>query len=215
MASKKEIMKKLNERKKVLVEILEDYNRYYVEFVNTLMEGRYAGLGMCVIQDSSDDDPLCLHGCYSTLKNVERTKRLVDIFRKNEFIEGHENDLWVLRGSYKGLTGSINRIYSSDVSRMLREMKELQNLINKFDACGFTLAEVNALGHLLFFEQVSLVPKAFAGHRPSLFMILNSFFSTISHYEYSIDHDKQPHKAFRGFDYIPQSDVDLDELYKD
>lgn len=215
MASKKEIMKKLNERKKVLVEILKDYNKCYVEIVNTLMEGRYAGLGMCVIQDPSDFDPLCLRGCYSTLKNVERTKRLVDMFRKNEIIEGHEKDLWVFHGSYKGLTGSINRVYSEDVNSLLRNLKELQELIRKFDACGFTLAEVNALGHLLFFEQVSLVPKAFTGHRPSFYMILNSFFSTISHYEYSIDRDKQPHKAFRGFDYIPQSDVDLDELYKD
>lgn len=215
MASKKEIMKKLNERKKVLVEILEDYNRYYVEFVNTLMEGRYAGLGMCVIQDPSDDDPLCLHGCYSTLKNVERTKRLVDVFRKNEFIEGHEKERLIFHGSYKGLAGCISRIYSRDVNSLLRNMKELQELISKFDACGFTLAEVNALGHLLFFEQVSLVPKAFAGHRPSFYMILNSFFSTISHYEYSIDREKQPHEAFRGFDFIPQSDVDLDELYKD
>lgn len=47
MASKKEIMKKLNERKKVLVEILDDYNKYYVDIVNKVLEGRYAGLGMC------------------------------------------------------------------------------------------------------------------------------------------------------------------------
>ena len=215
MASKKEIMKKLNERKKVLVEILEDYNKYYVEIVNTLMEGRYAGLGMCVIQKPSDDVPLCLHGNYYALKNIEKTKRLVDVLHKNDFIEGHENDRWIHHGSYKGLTYSISRIYSRDVNSSLDKMKEIHELVSKFDACGFTLAEVNALGHLLFFEQVSLVPKAFAGHRPSFYMILNSFFSTISHYEYSIDRDKQPHEAFRGFDYIPQSDVDLDELYKD
>jgi hypothetical protein len=215
MASKKEIMKKLNERKKVLVEILDDYNKYYVDIVNKVLEGRYAGLGMCAAQDPLDDAPLCLYGCYSTLKNVEKTKRLVDVFHKKDFIEGYEDDRWIHHGSYDGLVYSISRIYSRDVSRLLHKMKELQELVSKFDACGFTPAEVNALGHLLFFEQVSLVPKAFAGHRPSFYMILNSFFSTISHYEYSIDSDKQPHEAFRGFDFISQSDVDLDELYKD
>ena len=53
MASKKEIMKKLNERKKVLVEILDDYNKYYVDIVNKVLEGRYAGLGMCAAQESA------------------------------------------------------------------------------------------------------------------------------------------------------------------
>lgn len=215
MASKKEIMKKLNERKKVLVEILEDYNKYYVELVNTLMEGRYAGLGMRIIQDPSDHDPFCLHSCYSTLKNVEKTKRLVDVLHKNDFIEGYENDRWIHHGSYKGLTYSISRIYSKDVNSLLHKMGEIQELVSKFDACGFTPSEVIALSHLLFFEQVSLVPKAYMGHRPSFSMILKSFFLTLSHYEFSIDHDKQPHKAFHSLEYILQSDVDLDELYKD
>ena len=215
MASKKEIMKKLNERKKVLVEILKDYNRYYVEIVNTLMEGRYAGLGMCVIQDPSDDDPLCLYGCYSTLKNVERTKRLVDIFRKNDFIEGHENDRRLYFRSYDGLVYSISRIYSKDVERMLHRMNEFQDLITKFDACGFTPAEVRALSHLLFFEQVSLVPKAFVGHHPSFNMILNSFFSTLLFTEFSIDFESQPHEVFKSVGLQFHTDVDLDELYKD
>lgn len=208
-------MKKLNERKKVLVEILEEYNKYYVEFVNTLMEGRYAGLGMCVIQDPSDDDPLCLYGCYSTLKNVERTKRLVDIFRKNDFIEGHENDRRLYFRSYDGLVYSISRIYSRDVERMLHRMNEFQDLITKFDACGFTPAEVRALSHLLFFEQVSLVPKAFVGHHPSFNMILNSFFSTLLFTEFSIDFESQPHKVFKSVGLQFHTDVDLDELYKD
>ena len=208
-------MKKLNERKKVLVEILKDYNRYYVEFVNTLMEGRYAGLGMCVIQAPSDDDPLCLYGCYSTLKNVEKTKRLVDIFRKNDFIEGHENDRRLYFRSYDGLVYSISRIYSKDVERMLHRMNEFQDLITKFDACGFTPAEVRALSHLLFFEQVSLVPKAFVGHHPSFNMILNSFFSTLLFKEFSIDFESQPHKVFKSFGLQFHTDVDLDELYKD
>ena len=215
MASKKEIMKKLNERKKVLVEILEEYNKYYVGIVNKMMEGRYAGLGMRIIQDPSDSDPRCLHGCYTTLKNVEKTKRLVDIFRKNDFIEGHENDRRLYFRSYDGLVYSISRIYSKDVELMLHRMNEFQDLITKFDACGFTPAEVRALSHLLFFEQVSLVPKAFVGHHPSFNMILNSFFSTLLFTEFSIDFESQPHEAFRGFDFIPQSDVDLDELYKD
>ena len=208
-------MKKLNERKKVLVEILKDYNRYFVEIVNTLMEGRYAGLGMCVIQDPSDDDPLCLYGCYSTLKNVERTKRLVDIFRKNDFIEGHENDRRLYFRSYDGLVYSISRIYSKDVERMLHRMNEFQDLITKFDACGFTPAEVRALSHLLFFEQVSLVPKAFVGHHPSFNMILNSFFSTLLFTEFSIDFESQPHEVFKSVGLQFHTDVDLDELYKD
>jgi len=215
MASKKEIMKKLNERKKVLVEILDDYNKYYVDIVNKVLEGRYAGLGMCAAQDPLDDAPLCLYGCYSTLKNVEKTKRLVDVFHKKDFIEGYEDDRWIHHGSYDGLVYSISRIYSRDVCRLLHKMKELQELVSKFDACGFTPAEVNAIAHLLFFEQVSLVPKAFTGHRPSFYMILRSFFSSLRSYEFSINHKKQPHEAFDCIDFFISSDVDLEGLYKD
>ena len=215
MASKKEIMKKLNERKKVLVEILDDYNKYYVDIVNKVLEGRYAGLGMCAAQDPLDDAPLCLCGCYSTLKNVEKTKRFVDVLHKKDFIEGHEDNRWIHHGSFDGLTRSISRIYNREVSSLQHKMKELPELISKFDACGFTPAEVNAIAHLLFFEQVSLVPKAFTGHRPSYFMILRSFFSTLSSYEFSINHKKQPHETFERFDFLMNSDVDLEGLYKD
>ena len=215
MASKKEIMKKLNERKKVLVEILDDYNKYYVDIVNKVLEGRYAGLGMCAAQDPLDDAPLCLYGCYSTLKNVEKTKRFVDVLHKKDFIEGHEDDRWIHHGSFDGLTRSISRIYNREVSSLLHKMKELPELISKFDACGFTPAEVNVLAHLLFFEQVSLVPKAFTGHRPSYYMILSSFFSTISSYEFSIDYKNQHHEAFGRIDFLINYDVDLEGLYKD
>jgi hypothetical protein len=213
MASKREIMKKLNERKNVLVEILEEYNKYYVEIANKLMKERYAGLGMRITQDPSDSDPCCLHGCYSYLKNIEKTKRLVDIFRKNDFIEGHENDRRLYFRSYDGLVYSISRIYSKDVERMLHRMNEFQDLITKFDACGFTPAEVRALSHLLFFEQVSLVPKAFVGHHPSFNMILNSFFSTLLFTEFSIDFKSQPHKVFESVGLLFQTDVDLERLY--
>ena len=96
-----------------------------------------------------------------------------------------------------------------------KEIMKLPELISKFDACGFTPAEVNAIAHLLFFEQVSLVPKAFTGHRPSFYMILRSFFSSLRSYEFSIDHKKQPHETFERFDFLMNSDVDLEGLYKD
>ena len=53
MASKKEIMKKLNERKDLLVEILDEYNKYYVEIANKMVNERYAGLGLRIIQKPS------------------------------------------------------------------------------------------------------------------------------------------------------------------
>ena len=34
MANKKDIMKKLNERKVILVEILEEYNKYFIEIAD-------------------------------------------------------------------------------------------------------------------------------------------------------------------------------------
>ena len=51
MASNKEIMNKLNERKIVLAEILEEYNKYYVGIADKLMGKCYVGLGMCLIEE--------------------------------------------------------------------------------------------------------------------------------------------------------------------
>jgi hypothetical protein len=213
MANKKDIMKKLNERKVILVEILEEYNKYFIEIADKLMEGRYAGLGMVMIQAQSEDDPLCYHGCYSALENVEKTKRLVDVLHKKDVIEGHENDWRVSHGSYKGLANSISRIYARDVEDELNNIKDFHELVRKFDDCGFTPAEVKVLSHLLFFEQISLVPKTFTGHRPSYYMLLKSFFSTIDHYEFSINHKSQPHSAFNDIGFLFQTDVDLEGLY--
>ena len=177
------------------------------------MEGRYAGLGMVMIQAQSEDDPLCFHGCYSALENVEKTKRLADVLHKKDVIEGHENDWRVHHGSYKGLAYSISRIYARDVEDGLNNIKGFHELVRKFDDCGFTPAEVKALSHLLFFEQISLVPKTFTGHRPSYNMLLMSFFRTIDRYEFSINHKWQPHHAFYDMGFIFQADVDLEELY--
>lgn len=213
MASKREIMKKLNERKKVLVEILNEYNKHYVEIANKLMKERYAGLGMRIVQSPSEDDPHYMYGCYSYLKNVEKTKHLVDVFQKRDLIEGHEDDRRLYFGSYDGLAYSISILFSKDIDRALHKMEELPDLISKFDACGFTPSEVLALGHLLFFEQVSLVPKAFEGHRPSYNTLLRSFLSVIVFLEFSIDFKSQPHKAFEGYAMLSLYDVDLEGLY--
>lgn len=215
MVKKKDIMKKLNERKDLLVEILEEYNKYYVEIANKMVNERYAGLGLRIIQKPSVDDPNYLHGCYSGLKKIEKTERLVNIFRKNDFIEGHENDRRLSFRSYEGLTSSISLIFEKDMERAVHKMKELPELIRKFDACGFTPAEVRALSHLLFFEQVSLVPDAFEGHRPSFSVLLTSFFSSLLFSEFTLDFKSQPHKAFHTFGLAFQTDVDLEGLYGD
>jgi N12 class adenine-specific DNA methylase len=193
MASNKEITNKLNERKIVLAEILEEYNKYYVEIADKLMEKRYAGLGMCLIEESSFS---MSYGCYSNLKNVERTKRLVDVFHKKAFIEGHENNRLLSRRSYDDLIYSISRLYSIDVERLMFNMKKFHKSIIKFNTCNFTPVEVKALSRLLLSEQVSLVPKAFSGDYPSLYLILKSFISMIVDYEFSIGLNPQPHADF-------------------
>lgn len=193
MASNKEITNKLNERKIVLAEILEEYNKYYVGIADKLMGKRYAGLGMCLIEESSS---VLSYGCYSNLKNVERTKRLIDVFRKKAFIEGHENDRLLSRRSYDALIHSISRLYSIDVERLMFNMKKFHKSIIKFNTCNFTPGEVKALSRLLLSEQVSLVPKTFTGDYPSLYLILKSFVSMIVDYEFSIGFNRPPHVAF-------------------
>ena len=215
MDNKKEIMKKLNERKDLLVEILDEYNKYYVEIVNKMVNERYAGLGLRIIQKPSVDDPHYLHGCYTELKKIEKTERLVEIFRKNDFIEGHENDSRLRSKSYEGLASSISLIFEKDIVHAVHKMKEFPELIRKFDACGFTPAEVKVLSHLLFFEQVSLVPDAFEGHRPSYNVLLVSFFSTLMISEFVLNFKSQPHKPFHSIGMEFLVDVDLEGLYGD
>ena len=208
-----EILKKLNERKDLLIEILEEYNKYYVEIVNKMVNERYAGLGIRVIQTPSEDDPCCLHGCYSGVKITEKTNRLVDIFHKKDFIEGHENDRRIHFRSFEGLVDSISLIFEKDIERAIHKMKEMPEMIRKFDACGFTSAEVNVMSHLLFFEHVSLVPDAFEGHRPSYYVLLSSFFSSLMFTELTLDSKSQHHRAFHSFGLLFPTDVDLEELY--
>lgn len=215
MVNKKDIMKKLNERKDLLVEILDEYNKYYVEIANKMVNERYAGLGLRIIQKPSEHDPQYLHGCYTELKKIEKTERLVNIFRKNDFIEGHENDSRLRSKSYEGLASSISLIFEKDMVHAVHHMKEFPELIRKFDACGFTPAEVKVLSHLLFFEQVSLVPDAFEGHRPSYNVLLVSFFSTLMISEFVLNFKSQPHKPFHSIGMEFLVDVDLEGLYGD
>ena len=213
MDNKKEIMEKLNERKDLLVEILDEYNKYYVEIANKMVNERYAGLGLRIIQKPSEFDPHYLYGCYTELKKIEKTERLVNIFRKKDFIKGHENDSRLHFRSYEGLASSISLIFEKDIEHAVHKMKELPEIARKFDACGFTPAEVKVLSHLLFFEQVSLVPDAFEGHHPSYNVLLISFFSSLMISEFMYDFKSQPHRAFHAFGMALKIDVDLERLY--
>lgn len=215
MVNKKDIMKKLNERKDLLVEILDEYNKYYVEIANKMVNERYAGLGLRIIQKPSEFDPHYLYGCYTELKKIEKTERLVNIFLKKDFIKGHENDSRLHFRSYEGLASSISLIFEKDMVHAVHHMKEFPELIRKFDACGFTPAEVKVLSHLLFFEQVSLVPDAFEGHRPSYNVLLVSFFSTLMISEFVLNFKSQPHKPFHSIGMEFLVDVDLEGLYGD
>lgn len=211
MASKKEIMKRLNERKNVLIEFLDEYNKLYVNTANRLISGRYAGLGMRISQKLFDKDPLCLYGCYDYLTNIERTKRLQEVFHKREKIEGHEKDLRLMSRSYTYLASRLSLSFSNDVHREIVESPDFPELIKKFDACGFTPAEVAALSHLLFFEQVSFVPQEFTGLHPTYYSLLESFLSRVRSFEYSLSEKNKPHQAFCD-NIRSHADVDLEGL---
>lgn len=211
MASKKEIMKRLNERKDVLIEFLDEYNKLYVNTANRLIAGRYAGLGMRITQEPSDKDSHCLYGCYNYLTNVEITKRLQDVFRKREKIEGHEKDHRLMASSYKYLASHLSLCFSHDVRHEVVKSPDFPELIQKFDALRFTLSEVIPLSHLLFFEQVSFVPQDFTGHHPTYHSLLESFLSSISTFEYYLPEKNEAHQVFDDY-IISHADVDLEEL---
>ena len=211
MAGKKEIMKKLNERKDVLIECLDEYNKLYVNTANRLMAGRFAGLGMKIVQMPTDNDPLCLNGCYDYLTNVEKTKRLQEVFHKREKIEGHEDGRGLISGNYKTMASQISLIYSRDVRHEIAQSPDFPELIQKFDACGFTPSEVTALSHLLFFEQITYVPQEFTGRHPTYSSLLCSFFMSVRTFEYSLSEKNKPHQAFEDY-LLFLVDVDLEGL---
>lgn len=213
MASKKEIMKRLNERKDVLIEFLDEYNKLYVNTANRLISGRYAGLGMRISQMPSNKDSHCLYGCYNYFINVEKTKRLQEVFHKREIIEGHEKDLRLTSRSYEYLASRLSLFYSRDVKREVVKSPDFPELIRKFDTCGFTPSEVTALSHMLFFEQVTFVPQGFTGHRPTYYSLLESFISCVHTSEYILSENNRAHQAFDNL--LGSYDVDLEGLLRD
>lgn len=217
MSNKKELMKRLNERKNSMIEFLDEYNKLYVGIANKIMKDRYADLGLYISQTKSDDDSNKLSGCYNYLTLVEKTQRLQNLLHKKDVIKGRENDFRIRYGGYNQLAYSLSLLYNFDIDIAVGKAKGLPEIIKKFDTYGFTPAEVAALSHLLFFERVKVVPKAYIGQHPSYNSLLVSFihFLNFNDFLQQKDDEKRAHQGFGGYGHLSNVDVDLEELYSE
>ena len=212
MASKKDYLKMLNERKNDLIEFLDEYNQLCIEVVNDLVNGRYANLDIKIVQAPVTYIPEIVYGYYSEIEIKGKSQRLQDIYQKKDTIEGHERRLEHRGSSYVSLKNTIRLSFERDVRRSIKNTQQFAKLVEKFDAYGFSPAVLVPLSHLLFFEFVRLVPDMYEGQHPSYLMVLKSFLEKLSSAESDLG-DDAPHRSFHRVDYwLGQTDIVIDSL---
>lgn len=212
MANQKKYLDILNKRKKELIEFLDEYNKLCIEVVSELVNGRYANLDIHIVQTRVPDVPEMMYGYYSEIDIKGKSQRLQDIFHKKDTIEGREKRIAQRGSSYSDLKSKISLIFERDVKKNLVRSKKFSELIEKFDSYGFSPALLVPLSHLLFFEQISLVPEMYEGQHPSYLTALRSFLYNLNSFEFELG-KKAPHWCFHQLDYwMDDSDFDMNAL---
>ena len=212
MASKKDYLKMLNERKNDLIEFLDEYNKLCIEVVNDLVNERYANLDIKIVQSRVPDIPEIVYGYYSEIEIKGKSQRLQDIYQKKDTIAGHERRLEHRGSSYVSLKKTIRLSFERDVRHNIVNSKQFAKLVEKFDAYGFSPAVLVPLSHLLFFEFIRLVPESYEGQKPSYYSALKFFLENLSSAEFELGKDA-PHRNFHKVDYwMVHSDFVFDSL---
>jgi hypothetical protein len=212
MANKKKYLDILNKRKKELIEFLDEYNKLCIEVASELVNGRYANLDIHIVQTRVQDVPDIMYGYYSEIDIKGKSQRLQDIFHKKDTIEGHERKIAQSGYGYNALKSTISLIFERDIKKNIVKSKKFAELVEKFDSYDFSPALLVPLSHLLFFEQISLVPQMYEGQHPSYLTALRSFLDHLSSLEFGLD-KKAPHWVFHRLDYwMDESDFDMNAL---